>query len=111
MLRKFCFGVLIVIAMPFSVSAAPVTVSYSATIGFDPSATVGARNDFHDESSSVFSIKDEIPRLSQGVKSNALGLKIDREFELSRCTKLQEDTLELNIVDNQTDRLLGLVCT
>lgn len=41
MLRKLCFGILLAIAIPFSASAAPVTVSYSATIGFDPSATVG----------------------------------------------------------------------
>lgn len=41
MLRKFCFGILLAIAAPFTASAAPVTVSYSAIIGFDPSATVG----------------------------------------------------------------------
>ncbi|MEO6824830.1 MAG: PEPxxWA-CTERM sorting domain-containing protein [Nitrosospira sp.] len=41
MLRKLCFSVLLAIAVPFSASAAPVTVSYSATIGFNPSATVG----------------------------------------------------------------------
>ncbi|WP_213538611.1 PEP-CTERM sorting domain-containing protein [Nitrosospira sp. NRS527] len=41
MLRKLGFGVLLAMAIPFSASAAPVTVSYSATIGFNPSATVG----------------------------------------------------------------------
>jgi hypothetical protein len=42
MLCKFCFGFLLALVMPLSANAAPVTVSYSATIGFDPSVTVGA---------------------------------------------------------------------
>lgn len=41
MLHKFGLGVLLAMAIPFSASATPVTVSYSATIGFNPSATVG----------------------------------------------------------------------
>ncbi len=41
-MNKWCLGVLFGLSLPLSIYAAPVTVSYSATIGFDPSATVGA---------------------------------------------------------------------
>jgi hypothetical protein len=40
-MNKYCFGALLALAIPLSTNAAPVTVSYSATIGFNPSATVG----------------------------------------------------------------------
>lgn len=40
-MNKCCFGVLFALALPLTTNAAPVTVSYSATIGFTPSATVG----------------------------------------------------------------------
>lgn len=38
---KFVSATLFALALPLTTNAAPVTVSYSATIGFDPSATVG----------------------------------------------------------------------
>ena len=41
MLRNFCLGALLALVIPLISNAAPVTVSYSATIGFNPSATVG----------------------------------------------------------------------
>jgi hypothetical protein len=41
MMQKIFLGVLLALIVPFSASAAPVTVSYSATLGFDPLATVG----------------------------------------------------------------------
>src|SRR5690349_7036356 len=40
-MNKWCFGILFGLSIPLSIHAAPVTVSYSATIGFDASATVG----------------------------------------------------------------------
>lgn len=40
-MNKWCSGILIALAIPLSTNAAPVAVSYSATIGFNPSATVG----------------------------------------------------------------------
>ena len=41
MLRNYCFGTLLVLAIPLSTNAAPIIVSYSATIEFDSSAAVG----------------------------------------------------------------------
>ena len=38
---KLVSGALFVVVIPLAANAAPVTVSYSATIGFNPSATVG----------------------------------------------------------------------
>lgn len=38
---KLVSATLFALALPLTTNAAPVTVSYSATIGFDPSATVG----------------------------------------------------------------------
>ena len=40
-MNKWRLGVLLALAIPLTSNAAPVTVSYSATIGFNPSATVG----------------------------------------------------------------------
>jgi hypothetical protein len=40
-MNKWHLGVLLALAIPLTTNAAPVTVSYSATIGFDPSATIG----------------------------------------------------------------------
>jgi hypothetical protein len=40
-MNRWLVGILFGLGIPLSLHAAPVTVSYSATIGFDPSATVG----------------------------------------------------------------------
>jgi hypothetical protein len=40
LMNKWFLGVLFGLSLPLSIYAAPVTVSYSATVGFDPSATV-----------------------------------------------------------------------